>query len=97
MVRRPRPAGRRGASPAALSPRDQFARAKRTAPHEGYSSDEADDHPRPPRVVAADTIEPSSDEDDDEADVTPPPTDAHTDEQRDIARLMVAGVAGGRP
>ncbi|KAH8073431.1 hypothetical protein JL721_2724 [Aureococcus anophagefferens] len=69
----------------------------RTAPHEGYSSDEADDHPRPPRVVAADTIEPSSDEDDDEADVTPPPTDAHTDEQRDIARLMVAGVAGGWP
>ncbi|KAH8075931.1 hypothetical protein JL720_10389 [Aureococcus anophagefferens] len=68
----------------------------RTAPHEGYSSDEADDHPRPPRVVAADTIEPSSD-DDDEADATPPLTDAHTDEQRDIARLMVAGVAGGRP
>jgi len=95
--RAPRLAGRRGGSPAALSPRDQFARAKRTAPHEGYSSDEADDVPRPPRVVAADTIEPSSDEDDDEADVTPPPTDAHTDEQRDIARLMVAGVAGGRP
>ncbi|KAH8083966.1 hypothetical protein JL720_8211 [Aureococcus anophagefferens] len=80
--RRPRAAPGRGAA-AALSP-GTSSRAKRTAPHEGYSSDEADEHPRPPRVVAADTIEPSSDEDDDEAD-------------RDIARLMVAGVAGGRP
>ncbi|KAH8066125.1 hypothetical protein JL722_533 [Aureococcus anophagefferens] len=63
--RAPRPR-RRGAA-RALSP-GTSSRAKRTAPHEGYSSDEADDHPRPPRVVAADTIEPSSDEDDDEAD-----------------------------
>ncbi|KAH8080307.1 hypothetical protein JL720_8998 [Aureococcus anophagefferens] len=87
------PANPRGASPAALSP-GTSSRAKRTAPRATRATRPTTT--RPPRVVAADTVEPSSGEDDSEA-ASRRRQRTRTDEQRDIARLMVAGVAGGRP